>query len=73
MPTKKPNAETTLVTVAESIGSALGAVAAKANKARKALALKTSTRRHTRGKARKSRHRAAARAFGRAARKSRLR
>ena len=47
MPTKKPNAETTLVTVAESIGSALGAVVAKANKARKALAPKTAARRHT--------------------------
>jgi hypothetical protein len=73
MPTKKPNAETTLVTVAESIGSALGAVAAKANKAKKALAPKMPMRRHTRKKARKSRHRAATRAFGRAARKSRRR
>ena len=72
MPTKKPNAETTLVTVAESIGSALGAVAAKANKARKALAPKTPAR-GIQKKARKSRHRAAARAFGSITRKSRLR
>ena len=71
MPTKKPNAEMTLVTVAESIGSALGAVAARLR-----LGKRSHQKRQRVGiqkKARKSRHRAAARAFGSAARKSWLR
>jgi len=53
MPTKKGNGETTLVNVAESIGSALGAVTATAKKAKQALVPKTSARRQRKRKTRR--------------------
>jgi len=54
MPTKKGNGETTLVNLAESIGSALGAVTATAKKAKQAVVPKTSARRQRKRKARGS-------------------
>jgi hypothetical protein len=72
MPTKETSAKTTLVTVAESIGSALGAVAATADKAKGAIIARKFTPRYTKRKVKQSLRRASAKVVraARVARKS---